>query len=178
MYKNLIEKANELKGNFESSNLFVSWRNQFIVKEMEHYKRALIFTLLLSFPALLLATSIVTRFVAIPDNDRIYVRWTSQSEAQLIRYELYRQQENALPMLLTSLSPNGDNQNYEYVDMNVGARSKDGGSPANSLPLSQQRYTYILKMITTSGTLEMQASVSYQTSTTRKTWGSIKALFR
>jgi len=33
-------------------------------------------------------------------------------------------------------------------------------------------------MITASGTLEVQTQVNFQTSTTRRTWGSIKALFR
>ncbi len=143
-------------------------------------RRALtIFALLISFvPVLLVAASIVSSFVAIPDSDRVYVRWTSQNEATLIRYELYRQTDNNAPTLLATLSPQGNNRNYEFIDMSVGGFNRNSNPNDPPVPLSLQRLTYTLKIVTASGTAELQTQVAFQTSTTRRTWGSIKALFR
>ncbi|MGQ9806282.1 MAG: hypothetical protein ACUVRP_09420 [Chlorobiales bacterium] len=144
---------------------------------MVHRKKALFALLLIWIPALLLASNIVSNFIAIPDNDRVYVRWTSQNEATLIRYELYRQQDQSAPTFLTAVSPQGNNRNYEFIDMSVEMnRNSNPNNPA--IPLSLQRLTYTLKMVTASGTTELQTQVAFQTSTTRRTWGSIKALFR
>jgi hypothetical protein len=134
--------------------------------------------LIASFPILLVASTIVSNFIAIPDNDRIYVRWTSQNESGLIRYELYCQRDNNPPTLLTTLAPQGNNRNYEFVDMSVGGFNRTANPNEPPVPLSLQRLTYTLKLITASGTLEVQTQVNFQTSTTRRTWGSIKALFR
>jgi hypothetical protein len=134
--------------------------------------------LIASFPILLVASTIVSNFIAIPDNDRIYVRWTSQNESGLIRYELYCQRDNNPPTLLTTLAPQGNNRNYEFVDMSVGGLNRNANPNEPPMPMLFQRLTYTLKLITASGTLEVQTQVNFQTSTTRRTWGSIKALFR
>jgi hypothetical protein len=134
--------------------------------------------LIASFPILLVASTIVSNFIAIPDNDRIYVRWTSQNESGLIRYELYCQRDNNPPTLLTTLAPQGNNRNYEFVDMSVGGLNRNANPNEPPAPMLFQRLTYTLKLITASGTLEVQTQVNFQTSTTRRTWGSIKALFR
>jgi hypothetical protein len=134
--------------------------------------------LIASLPLVLVASTIVSNFIAIPDNDRIYVRWTSQNESGLIRYELYCQRDNNPPTLLTTLAPQGNNRNYEFVDMSVGGLNRNANPNEPPMPMLFQRLTYTLKMITASGTLELQTQVNFQTSTTRRTWGSIKALFR
>ena len=134
--------------------------------------------LIASLPLVLVASTIVSNFIAIPDNDRIYVRWTSQNESGLIRYELYCQRDNNPPTLLTTLAPQGNNRNYEFVDMSVGGLNRNANPNEPPMPMLFQRLTYTLKMITASGTLEVQTQVNFQTSTTRRTWGSIKALFR
>ncbi|MFQ3597757.1 MAG: hypothetical protein SNJ55_07760 [Chloroherpetonaceae bacterium] len=144
---------------------------------MVHRKKAILVLLLVVIPVLLLAASIVSGFVAIPDSDRVYVRWTSQNETGLIRYELYRQQDQTAPILLTTLFPQGNHRNYEFVDLSVSGRNV-GGSNEPPQPLTLQRLTYTLKLVTASGTTELQTQVAFQTSTTRRTWGSIKALFR
>lgn len=134
--------------------------------------------LFLALPAALLATGVVTGFVAIPDNDRVYVRWTSQNESTLIRYELYRQIDGASPVFLAAFAPQGNHRNYEYVDMSVGGLNRHLNPNEPPASLAAQRLTYTLKMLTASGALEVQTHVSFQTSATRRTWGSIKALFR
>ncbi len=134
--------------------------------------------LISSLPLLLVASTIVSNFIAIPDNDRVYVRWTSQNESGLIRYEIYCQRDNNPPTLLTTLAPQGNNRTYEFVDMSVGGLNRNANPNEPPMPMLFQRLTYTLKLITASGTLEVQTQVNFQTSTTRRTWGSIKALFR
>lgn len=142
-------------------------------------RQAITIALLIStVPLVLVASTIVSNFIAIPDNDRVYVRWTSQNESGLIRYELYCQRDNNPPTLLTTLAPQGNNRNYEFVDMSVGGLNRNANPNEPPMPMLFQRLTYTLKMITASGTLEVQTQVNFQTSTTRRTWGSIKALFR
>jgi hypothetical protein len=142
-------------------------------------RQAITIALLIStVPLVLVASTIVSNFIAIPDNDRVYVRWTSQNESGLIRYELYCQRDNNPPTLLTTLAPQGNNRNYEFVDMSVGGLNRNANPNEPPTPMLFQRLTYTLKMITASGTLEVQTQVNFQTSTTRRTWGSIKALFR
>lgn len=145
---------------------------------MAHRKIKTLALLLLWFPLMLFATSIVSGFVAIPDNDRVYVRWTSQNEAGLIRYELYCQQDANTPVLLTTILPQGNNHNYEFIDMSVSGRNRNVPTNEPNAPLTMQRLTYTLKLVTASGTTELQTQINFQTSTTRRTWGSIKALFR
>lgn len=145
---------------------------------MVHRKKTVLALFILLLPVIAVASSIVSNFIAIPDNDRVYVRWTSQNEATLIRYELYRQQDQNAPVFLTNLFPQGNNRNYEFVDMSVGGFNRNANPNEPPQPLVFQRLTYTLKLVTASGTTELQTQVNFQTSTTRRTWGSIKALFR
>lgn len=143
--------------------------------------RPLLSLLLLVFTSgsLLLAGATVTRFVAIPSSDRIYVRWSSGAESQMIRYELYRSGGAEGQQLLYTAQPKGSEQAYEYTDMDVTLLRGSGGSSGGttSSPAASQ-YTYTLKIIAADGTTEVVATTQFQTSTTRRTWGSIKALFR
>ncbi len=135
---------------------------------------------LLVATTLLYASTSITRFTAIPSNDRIYVRWTASVESQLLRYELYRRADNENFTLLTTIQPTGSGSSYEFTDVNVAriALNLASSSPSVSAQANPTRYTYLLKIIGADRTDEMQTSLTYQTSNTRRTWGSIKALFR
>ncbi len=135
---------------------------------------------LLAATTLLYASTSITRYTAIPSNDRIYVRWTASVESQLLRYELYRRADNENFTLLTTIQPTGSGSSYEFTDMNVVRIMPNLASSTRSASAQANptRYTYLLKIIGTDRTDEMQTSLTYQTSNTRRTWGSIKALFR
>ncbi|MBC8044300.1 MAG: hypothetical protein IAF08_12755 [Rhizobacter sp.] len=128
----------------------------------------LVFTLcLIPYHLLIAGASVSLR--AIPSSDRIYIRWTSSAESQMTRYDLYREMPNTEPQFLQSLAPNGSGSTYEYIDLNVGKAAT---------AMSGTNYTYLLRIVAADGTTEVRASVGYETSSTRRTWGSIKALFR
>jgi hypothetical protein len=127
------------------------------------------------------ADNLVSGFIGVPDNDRIYIRWNSgdESQAQLIRYELYRRTETSAPVMVTTVTPRGSNQNYEYVDMSALSRSVDNGQSGTATASRvTSRYFYTLKIITQSGQREIEISVTLNTSGFRRTWGSLKAFFR
>ncbi len=139
---------------------------------------ALAYLALLILSGLALANTSISRFVAVPAADRIYVRWSASVESNLVRYEVYRRTDNDPSLtLIATVQPLGSGSSYEVVDVNV-VRLAPMASTASPAAFSSTRYTYILRIVGTARTDEMQTSLVYQTSTTRRTWGSIKALFR
>jgi hypothetical protein len=139
----------------------------------------LIYVLVWSVSCQTLSAATVSRFLAFADNDRVYVRWTSDNETGLIRYELYRRTDTQpQPQLITTVSPLGNAQNYEFIDMLPNNRLGGDGNPSGTARLTANRYVYTLRMISSSGSTEMEATAQFQTSSVRRTWGSIKALFR
>jgi hypothetical protein len=141
---------------------------------------ALLVSYLLLTATLLVASTSITRYTAVPSNDRIYVRWTASTESQLVRYELHRRTDTENFTLLTTITPTGSGSSYEFTDMNVAriAPNLASSNPTATAQAQPTRYTYMLKVIGSDRTDELQTSLTYQTSNTRRTWGSIKALFR
>ncbi len=140
---------------------------------------ALAYLALLILSGLALANTSISRFVAMPAADRIYVRWSASVESNLVRYEVYRRTDNDPSLtLIATVQPLGSGSSYEVVDMNVARLAPMASTAPPPAAFSSTRYTYILRIVGTARTDEMQTSLVYQTSTTRRTWGSIKALFR
>jgi len=140
---------------------------------------ALAYLTLLILSGLALANTSISRFVAVPATDRIYVRWSASVESNLVRYEVYRRTDNDPSLtLIATVQPLGSGSSYEVVDMNVARLAPMASTASLPAAFSSTRYTYILRIVGTTRTDEMQTSLVYQTSTTRRTWGSIKALFR
>lgn len=142
-------------------------------------KATILYLALLLLSGLAIANTSITRFVAVPASDRVYVRWSASVESNLVRYEVYRRVENESALsLVATVQPTGSGSSYEVADMNVARTSPMASTSPTPVGILSTRYTYILRIIGTSRIDEMQTSLVYQTSTTRRTWGSIKALFR
>jgi hypothetical protein len=103
------------------------------------------------------------------DGSNITVRWMSEDETGVASFELERKAGlYGQFFLLSVLSPKGDNSIYEYVDdtaLRVGAESI---------------YEYRVKVILSNGTAvySPEVTVVHAVSSVRRTWGSIKAMFR
>lgn len=142
-------------------------------------KTAALYCFLLLLSGIAIANTAITRFVAVPAADRIYVRWSASVEANLVRYEVYRRTDSDPSLLLiATVQPTGSGSSYEVADVNVARLAPMASTSPMPAALAATRYTYILRIVGTTRTDEMQTSLVYQTSTTRRTWGSIKALFR
>jgi hypothetical protein len=137
-------------------------------------KKSIFFILALSFAtSALWAGASVDHFTASSSGDHIVVRWRATYETQMQRYEIYRKSKTTDYSLVYTQLPTGSGSQYEYVDMPVGSFHANGTSS-----ITAENYTYLLKIIAADGTSQLETSVSYQASTSKRTWGSIKAIFR
>ncbi|MBI5473973.1 MAG: hypothetical protein HY961_16665 [Ignavibacteriae bacterium] len=104
-----------------------------------------------------------------PDGSYIKIRWESDNETGVAKYVLERKAGlNGSFMTLTELAPKGNGSSYQFVDETV-------------FRVSQTIYKYQVKVVFSDG----QAPIYYgpitaipRTSDVRRTWGSIKAMFR
>jgi hypothetical protein len=102
------------------------------------------------------------------DGVRIYVRWISEDESGVARFEVERKAGlNGQFILLAQVAPRGNNSPYEYVD----------DSPFR---VTESIYQYRVKVVMASGEVMYfgPVTVPHNPSTVRRTWGSIKAMFR
>ena len=99
----------------------------------------------------------------------VIIRWMSEDESHVASFEIERRAGvNSQFFLLAAVTPNGSNSSYEYVDesaFRVGAESV---------------YAYRLRVVYEDGSSEYsdEVTVVHAVSSVRRTWGSIKAMFR
>ncbi|MBI4535641.1 MAG: hypothetical protein HY708_05130 [Ignavibacteriae bacterium] len=132
--------------------------------------------LLSVFSALVILTLVVYggiikdgSFTASSDGTNIRIRWASEDEVGVARYELERMAGvSGSFFLLVQISPKGNNSSYEFVD-------------ETALRLTESIYKYQLKVVFANNDPPLYygpITVSHNPSSVRRTWGSIKAMFR
>lgn len=103
------------------------------------------------------------------DGSYITIRWVSEDETNVARYVLERKAGvNGTFMTLTEIQPRGNNATYQYVD-------------ETAFRATESIYKYQIKVLFTTGqppAVYGPITVSHKTSDVRKTWGSIKQMFR
>lgn len=103
------------------------------------------------------------------DGDNIVLEWKTRSETNLLRYEIQRKAgANGDFVGLTAVSPKGSNSQYSYIDRSA---YKD----------AESIYVYRLKIIESGSgpaSYSNEITVSHSVSSVKRTWGSIKAMFR
>jgi hypothetical protein len=108
-------------------------------------------------------------FSAQSDGSTIVLRWISEDESAVTSFEIERKAGiYGQFFLLAPVSPRGSNSSYEYVDdtaFRVGAESI---------------YQYRIKAVLSNGSAvySEEITVVHAVSSVRRTWGSIKAMFR
>lgn len=105
----------------------------------------------------------------------IMVRWQTEDESGVARFEIYRAQivSGGLPGDFVRVTPNegiapkGDNQSYEFTDKSV-------------FKSASNVFAYKVRVVFQNGTFSDSEITRTATTTNigRRTWGSIKALFR
>ncbi len=110
-------------------------------------------------------------FSAVSNGINITVRWMSEDESGVARYELERKAGiNGTFMLISPVAMQGNNAVYEYID-----------DSAFMMESSETVYQYQLKIVHSNGappSVYGPITVRHEVSGVRKTWGSIKAMFR
>lgn len=107
---------------------------------------------------------------AYSNGTNIVVRWSSESEIDVVGYRVERRAgpEGSAFILLTSpqIAPRGDGAFYEFLD-NAAYRVMDN------------IYVYrITAVIPGNRSASYYVTVNHRVSSVRRTWGSIKAMFR
>lgn len=106
---------------------------------------------------------------ATSNGTNITIRWLSVDESNVLRYELERKSGvGGSFVLVVPLTPRGNNTAYEYVD-------------ESALRVVESIYQYQIKVVFNNGIPPVvygPITVIHDVSSVRRTWGSIKAMFR
>jgi hypothetical protein len=98
----------------------------------------------------------------------ITIRWISADESGVVRFDIERRTGLTMPFsYLVGLQPKGSNSTYEFVD-------------ETAFRTTETLYQYTVKVVYADGSTVDYGpiTVSHKTSDVRRTWGSIKAMFR
>lgn len=100
--------------------------------------------------------------------DYIVVQWKSGDESGVKEYQIWRSGgQGAMFAQVSTVYPKGNNSNYEFVDRSVFKSEA-----------SVYYYKIVVVFTDNSQSHSSICTVSYLSSTARRTWGSIKAMFR
>ncbi|MEK6553073.1 MAG: hypothetical protein AABZ54_06455 [Bacteroidota bacterium] len=107
------------------------------------------------------------KFSVRSQNGNVIVSWQTVTETNLNHFVVERKTFNGSFIVLGNVAPRSD-KNYEYVDQ-------------SAFKTSDQLYVYRLKIVDNDGSVsysEEKAVAHNVSNITKRTWGSIKALFR
>ncbi len=102
------------------------------------------------------------------DDSNIVIQWTTSSETNLDYFVVERKSFNGdFAVISSPIAAKGSNSSYEYID-------------ENAFKATDLIFQYKLKIVDKDNGVSYsgQVSVSHSVSSVRRTWGSIKALFR
>ncbi|MDK9699119.1 MAG: hypothetical protein OEM52_03065 [bacterium] len=132
---------------------------------MKLLRLALLLTLL-STP--LLAASL-SDFTITAGDGRVVVRWESADETGLMRYTLERSVDGSAFATVVNITPRGNHQSYQYIDTDL-----------YSMDRNPRQLAYRIKFVDRNGgtSYSNTRETTIIVSSIRRTWGSIKAMFR
>lgn len=101
------------------------------------------------------------------ENDNVVIEWKTSQETNVDRFVIERRSPQGSFIELESIKPKGSNSFYNYTDK--------GAYKTNDL-----LFVYRLKIVDTNNDISYSsdASISLSISGVKRTWGSIKAMFR
>lgn len=100
-------------------------------------------------------------------NQQAVIEWSSTTEAGVTEYRILRSFDGFRFHQIATVKPMGDQQSYRYTDEDL---FKD----------KVNTYYYRIQVALSNGRSELSetADISFGSNNVRRTWGSIKALFR
>lgn len=123
--------------------------------------------LVLSFVGTVFAGATLYYFNARSENETIKLEWKTQDETNIKHFIIQRRNPSSSYIDIATLSPKGNNSYYSYTDE----------SAYKSMDLV---FIYRLKIVDGDNTVSYssEVTVSHSISGVKRTWGSIKAMFR
>lgn len=130
-------------------------------------KKAIIKSLLFLSISFLFLGVYYSDFNIVSDTDNIILSWHTQAEGNLENTTIERKVVNGAFSEIGNTAPQGDNSSYTFID-------------ENAFKIEDGVYVYRLKFVNSDGTssYSSEQAVTHLTSVEKRTWGSIKALFR
>jgi len=113
------------------------------------------------------AGAILSNFTVRGYDGDVIVEWWTLQETDVAKFVVERRSPESVFIELKSLVPKGDNSYYSYRDK-------------GAYKSSDLRFYYRLKIVDTNNqvTYSYEKSISLSISGVKRTWGSIKAMFR
>ena len=123
--------------------------------------------LVLSIIGTSLAGAFMEYFHARTEGENVKLEWKTGDETNLQNFVIERKTQNSSYVELTTINPKGSNSFYSFVDESV-------------YKSSDYVFTYRLKIVDNDQKISYssEVSISSNISDVRRTWGSIKAMFR
>ncbi|MEW6195077.1 MAG: hypothetical protein AB1521_07985 [Bacteroidota bacterium] len=122
--------------------------------------------LLLTVSTVIFAGAEIYNFTARSQNGDVIVRWQASSETNIKHYVVERKTVNGSFVEIGIVQPQSS-KNYEFVDK-------------TAFKGNDVLYVYHLKIVDSDGSASYtwEIAVPHNVSSVKRTWGSIKALFR
>ena len=127
-------------------------------------------TLIVSF--LIIATvyagAYIEYFHARSESDNVRLEWQTSEETNLQKFVIERKTPQSSFTEIASVSPKGNNSNYVFTDQ-------------NAYKTNDMVFVYRLKIVDNNDQVTYSADVTVThsiSSVAKRTWGSIKAMFR
>jgi hypothetical protein len=115
----------------------------------------------------LFAGAHLTFFHARSENENVVINWQTSEEINISEFAVERKASNSAFMEIGRVDAKGDNSLYSFIDQ-------------NAYKTDDVLFIYRLKIVGDENTYSYskEITVSHTTSVGKRTWGSIKALFR
>lgn len=114
-----------------------------------------------------LAGTFLEYFQGRSEGEDIRLEWKTREEVNLQHFKVERKTPQSSFVDITTIEPKGSNSYYTYVDQ-------------SAYKTDNMLFIYRLKIVDTNGQVAYsnEVSVSHSVSGVKRTWGSIKAMFR
>jgi len=101
------------------------------------------------------------------EDEDIILEWKTREEADLQNFKVERKTPQSSYVEIATIQPKGSNSYYTYIDQ-------------SAYKSQNMMFIYRLKIVDNSGQVSYsnEVSVSHSVSGVKRTWGSIKAMFR
>lgn len=131
-----------------------------------NFKYSLYIVILLA-SVVVFAGTFLEYFQGRSENEDVRLEWKTKDEINLQHFKIERKTPQSSFVEIATIQPKGSNSNYTYLDQSV-------YKPTDMI------FIYRLKIVDTNGqaAYSNEVSVSHSVSGVKRTWGSIKAMFR
>ena len=130
-------------------------------------KKSLLIGFLLILCVNIFAGAYLSYFHVRSEENNIILNWQTAQEINLKEYKIERRTSSGPFVEIGTVNASGDNSIYTFTD-------------ENAFKTTDALYVYRLKLVDkdATSTYSIEVAVNHRTTDIKRTWGSIKALFR